>query len=92
MYEIETALLRASATGDAWSFSEFYDLTAPRVYGVVSSIVGDGELADSVVRDVFLTTWRQARRFDEAHECALATVLRTAYCLASRRAEKLEAA
>ena len=92
MYEAETALLRQAGTGDVWAFSDFYDLTSARVFGVVSGILGQGELAETVVRDVFLTTWRLARRFDASCECAVATVLRTAYCLAARRADELEAA
>ncbi|MCX8554175.1 ECF RNA polymerase sigma factor SigK [Mycolicibacterium mucogenicum] len=61
------ALLTAIADGDSAAFAEFYDLTAPRVFGLAYRVVRDRTLAEDVVQEVFLQVWSSAaRQYDPA--------------------------
>ena len=56
------ALLTAIADGDSAAFTEFYDLTSPRVFGLAYRVVRDRTLAEDVVQEVFLQVWSSAAR------------------------------
>ena len=61
------ALLTAIADGDRTAFTEFYDLTSPRVFGLAYRVVRDRTLAEDVVQEVFLQVWSSAaRQYDPA--------------------------
>jgi RNA polymerase sigma-70 factor (ECF subfamily) len=61
------ALLTAIADGDSAAFTEFYDLTSPRVFGLAYRVVRDRTLAEDVVQEVFLQVWSSAaRQYDPA--------------------------
>ncbi len=45
------------------AFSQFYDLTIARVYGLALRITGKAEEAEEVVSDVYLQVWEQADRY-----------------------------
>ena len=49
---------------DRHAFSELYDVTVSRVFGVVLRITCDKELAEEVVSDVYMQAWRTAVKYD----------------------------
>lgn len=61
------ALLTAIADGDSAAFTEFYDQTSSRVFGLAYRVVRDRTLAEDVVQEVFLQVWSSAaRQYDPA--------------------------
>jgi RNA polymerase sigma-70 factor (ECF subfamily) len=50
--------------GDESALGELYDTYAPFVHGLARRIIGDGEAAEDVVQEVFVTLWQQPDRFD----------------------------
>lgn len=76
------ALLAAIADGDAAAFTEFYDLTSPRVYGLAYRVVRNKTLAEDVVQEVFLQVWSSAAR---QYDPALASPIGWLLTLAHRR-------
>ncbi|MUL76902.1 sigma-70 family RNA polymerase sigma factor [Mycobacterium sp. CBMA226] len=76
------ALLAAIADGDAAAFTEFYDLTSPRVYGLAYRVVRNRTLAEDVVQEVFLQVWSTAAR---QYDPALASPIGWLLTLAHRR-------
>jgi RNA polymerase sigma-70 factor, ECF subfamily len=76
------ALLAAIADGDAAAFTEFYDLTSPRVYGLAYRVVRNKTLAEDVVQEVFLQVWSTAAR---QYDPALASPIGWLLTLAHRR-------
>ncbi|CAN5149077.1 ECF RNA polymerase sigma factor SigK [soil metagenome] len=57
-------LLRRSSRGDQVAFSELYDATQARVYGLAVRVVRDPAQAEEVTQEAFLEVWRTASRFD----------------------------
>lgn len=53
-------LLELAAGGDTDAFARFYDLLAPRVYGLALRILRDEGYAEETVQEVFLQVWKQA--------------------------------
>lgn len=53
-------LLELAAGGDLQAFGRFYDLMAPRVYGLALRILRDPGYAEETVQEVFLQVWKQA--------------------------------
>lgn len=58
------ALLERIATGDQAAFSDFYDLMAPRVLGLIRRVLVDYSQSEEVTQEVFLAVWQTATRFD----------------------------
>ncbi len=58
------ALVLRVARGDQRAMSELYDLTCTMVYSLANRIVGDRNLAEDVVVEVYAQAWRQASVFD----------------------------
>lgn len=56
-YEEVERLVGASVTGDRESFALLYDRTAPRVLGLVSGILGPGDVAQEVTARVYEAVW-----------------------------------
>lgn len=59
------SLIAKTAQGDQAAFGTFYDLTSPRVHGLVLKMVRDPSTAEEVTLDVFTQVWRQAHTYDE---------------------------
>lgn len=57
-------LIAAVARGDAQALKALYDLTAPKLFGVVLRILRDRGTAEDVVQDVYLRVWQNAGSFD----------------------------
>lgn len=53
-------LLELAAGGDLDAFARFYDLLAPRVYGLALRVLRDPGYAEETVQEVFLQVWKQA--------------------------------
>ena len=53
-------LLLAVAERDALAFRRLYDLTAPKLLGVIFRIVRSKPAAEEVLQDVFLRVWQNA--------------------------------
>jgi RNA polymerase sigma-70 factor (ECF subfamily) len=75
-------LLVATAAGDRDAFSQLYDATAARVFGLVRRLLVDAAQAEEVTKDVFLEAWQTAARFDPERGAAIPWLL----TLAHRRA------
>lgn len=59
-------LVAKIATGDRIAFEAFYDLTKKRIYGIVLKILGDPELAEEAMLDIYMKIWNQASRYNPA--------------------------
>ncbi len=57
-------MIVATATKDTYAFARLYDLTSPRVYGLVASILDDRAECDEVMQDAYLEVWRRADEYD----------------------------
>lgn len=68
--EVETArlqgLLKASAAGDQIAFSQFYDLTKRKLFGIAISIMKRPDLAEEVIQEAYVKIWRHASKYDPA--------------------------
>jgi RNA polymerase sigma-70 factor (ECF subfamily) len=76
------ALLHRVARGDQAAFGDLYDLTAPRVFGMVLRLVIDRAQSEEVTQEVFLEIWQSAARFDPNKGKAMTWIL----TMARRRA------
>ncbi len=68
--------------GDEDAFSEVYDDTAPRVFGLALRVTGDPHHAEQVAQGAFVDIWRESARFDRTQGSAIAWMM----ALAHRRA------
>lgn len=59
-------LLERSLSGDPDAFRALYDRFADEVYGYARRILGDGEAAEDVSQEVFLTIVRRGASFDRS--------------------------
>lgn len=57
-------LIDAVARGDEQALKALYDLTAPKLLGVVLRIQRDRSAAEDVLQDVYLRVWQSAGTFD----------------------------
>jgi RNA polymerase sigma-70 factor (ECF subfamily) len=86
------ALLVATASGDRGAFSDLYDQTASRVFGLVRRLLVDASQAEEVTQDVFLEIWQASARFDPARGNAVAWLLTLAHRRAVDRVRASQAA
>lgn len=63
-------LLAAASQGDHRAFAELFDLTSPRVFGVVVRVLRNHALAEEVTQEVFLEIWQCSARYDAARGSA----------------------
>lgn len=56
-------LLLSIAEGDRTAFGDFYDRTAPRVFGAVCALVAGSEARERITQQAFLRMWSVARSF-----------------------------
>jgi RNA polymerase sigma-70 factor (ECF subfamily) len=57
-------LIESVSQGDREAFSELYDATVSRVFGVVMRITSNKELAEEAVSDAYMQVWRSAVNYD----------------------------
>jgi RNA polymerase sigma-70 factor (ECF subfamily) len=57
-------LLGCVARRDRLAFKQLYDVTSPRLFGIVGRIVRDRAMAEDVLQDVYLRIWEKASTFN----------------------------
>ena len=60
----DASLLRAVQRGDQQAFAALYDRYCGVAYGLAYRITNDGASAEDAVQEAFVSTWKQAPRFD----------------------------
>jgi RNA polymerase sigma-70 factor (ECF subfamily) len=85
-------LLERSARGDEQAFAQLYDLTSPRVYGMVLRVIRDAAQAAEVTQDIYLEVWRQSARFDSSRGTVLSWLLMIAHRRAVDRVRSAQSA
>ena len=61
-----TFLLAGVGNKDAAAFSQLYDATSAKLYGIVLRILKRRDLADEVLQEVYVKIWERAADFDPA--------------------------
>ena len=64
--ERDRQAIRAVAGGSGDAVAELYDRYGATVYGLALRVLGQPDLAEEVVQDVFAQVWREASRYDAA--------------------------
>jgi RNA polymerase sigma-70 factor (ECF subfamily) len=72
-------LLVRSGQGDEAAFGRLYDATSRRVYSLALRRFPRVADAEDATRNIYVTLWRQARRFSPAQDHALAWIISIAY-------------
>lgn len=72
-------LIRASSSGDRGAFARLFDVSSPRLFGLIVRVVGDRGYAEEVLQETYLQIWDNAERFDEASGSALSWMLTIAH-------------
>lgn len=62
----DRTLIRSVAEGSGDAVAELYDLYGATVYGLALRVLGQPDLAEEVVQDVFAQVWREASRYDRS--------------------------
>ena len=76
------ALVRRIQQADDQAFSDFYDLTVNRLYGLVYKILGDPSDTEDVVCDAYTQIWQQAKNYHPDRGSVLGWSLLLARCRA----------
>lgn len=82
-------LLSRVAEQDRAAFAQLYKATSPKIYGVVTRILGRGSVAEEVMQDVYVKVWRRASDFDSSRASPitwLAAIARNSAIDEARRA------
>lgn len=56
-------LLAAAAMGDRTAFSNLYDRTSSRIYGLAFRVVRDRQYAEEIVQEAYLQYWQKAGEY-----------------------------
>lgn len=72
------ALLQRAGRGDTAAFAEFYDRTAPAVFGLIRSVLPDVGQAERTTLEVYRHAWRTASRYDPRRDEASSLLMMTA--------------
>ncbi len=92
----DEALIARLAAGDTAALSLLYDRYAGAVYSLVARIIGDRQVAEDLLQEVFVRVWQRAGTYQGARGKPLTWVLGIAHNLAidevrRRRRRPLEA-
>lgn len=82
-------LVARSARGHEDAFAELYDLTSPRVHGVILRVLRSPDHAAEVTQEVYVEAWRQSARFDARKGSVLAWLTTLAHRRAVDRVRKV---
>lgn len=63
-------LLSRTGQGDSRAFTELYQRTSMRLFGICVRMLRDRGEAEEALQEVFVTVWRRARDFDSARAAA----------------------
>ena len=75
----DSPLVVLVAEGDATALEALYDRYGEAAWSLALRILTDQSLAEEVVREVFLSLWREARRFDPARGTVATYLLSTTH-------------
>jgi RNA polymerase sigma factor (sigma-70 family) len=75
----DSHLVALVAEGDATALEALYDRYGKAAYSLALRILTDQSLAEDVVREVFLSLWREARRFEPARGTVATYLLSTTH-------------
>lgn len=67
--------LRRVAEGDQRAFSDFYTLSASRVFAVIVRMIDDRGEAEDILQEVYTNAWRRADSFDPDRGSAMTWLL-----------------
>ena len=59
-----TEALVRTGTEDRAAFSELYDLTSAKLFGICLRICGERQAAEDVLHEVYLTIWKRAGAYE----------------------------
>lgn len=59
-------LLARSHAGDTGAFARLYDITSPRLLGIIGRIQRERDEAEEVLQEVYLKVWNARTQFDNA--------------------------
>lgn len=85
-------LMTRIADGDSTAFSSLYDLTAPRVYGLVRRVLRNPAQSEEVTQEVMIDVWRTATRYDPDRGSVHSWILTIAHRRAIDRVRSEQAA
>ncbi|MDL9935413.1 ECF RNA polymerase sigma factor SigK [Gordonia sp. ABSL1-1] len=85
-------LLARIAEGDTAAFAAFYDLTGPRVYGMVLRVLRDPGYSEETTQEVYLQVWRNAGTYSAQAGSALSWLITLAHRRAVDRVRSEQAA
>lgn len=57
-------LLHRTGEGDRNAFTEFYQLTAGRVYSLARRVIVDAEITHDATQEIFLIVWQDAHKYN----------------------------
>lgn len=66
------SLIAAVSQGDRHAFATLYTATSAKLYGIVLRIIGQRDVADDVVQDVYVLIWQRAATFDAKYGTPIA--------------------
>jgi RNA polymerase sigma-70 factor (ECF subfamily) len=84
-------LLRRSGRGDRDAFTDLYDATSSRVFGLAVRVVRDPAQAEEVAQEAFLEIWKTSGRFDSDRGSPLGWLLTIVHRKAVDRVRSAEA-
>lgn len=85
-------LIRHASRGDEAAFSQLYDLTSARAFGLATQVVRDRAQAEEVTQEAYLQIWREASRYDETLGSALSWIMTIVHRRAVDRVRSSQAA
>lgn len=71
-------LLQQVALGDRRAFAALYQKAAPKLFAVLTRILGTGQEAEDALQEVFTRVWARADRFDPEKGQAMAWLITVA--------------
>ena len=66
-------------TGDKRAFTELYDATAPRIFGLVRRLLIDPAQSEEVTQEVYLEIWQSAAKYKPERGSAMSWMLMMAH-------------
>ncbi len=95
----DSDLVDAMAAGDVYAMEVLYDRYNRAVFSFAYRILGDREVAEDILQEVFLRAWRSARKFSEGRGAFITWLLSITHNMAiddirrqNRRPRKAESA
>ncbi|MBJ8345215.1 ECF RNA polymerase sigma factor SigK [Antrihabitans sp. YC2-6] len=85
-------LLTAVAAGDVHAFTELYERTSSRVFGVVWRVLRDRDYAEEATQEIYLHVWRSAAKFEPGRGTVLGWLITLAHHRAVDRVRQEQAA